>query len=100
VRIKVERSGGFAGIPVTNEMDGKDLPSDLMTTAKNIVARQKSSSSTMKSTPKGAADHYVYKISIINGASRRVIECNQYNIQDDLKSLVKYVEKNSKKSKK
>jgi Emfourin len=99
VRIKVERSGGFTGISVTSEMDGKDLPSDLMTTAKNIVARQKSSSLPMKSTPKGAADHYTYKISIINGGSRRVIECNQYNIQDDLKSLVKYVEKNSKKDK-
>ncbi len=98
MRIKVERSGGFTGISVTSEMDGKDLPSDLMTAAKNIMAIQKSSS-TMKSTPKGAADHYTYKISIINGASRRVIECNQYNIQDDLKSLVKYVEKNSKKDK-
>jgi hypothetical protein len=98
VRIKVERSGGFTGISVTSEMDGKDLPSELMTTAKKIMARQKSSS-TMKSTPKGAADHYTYKISIINGGSRSVIECNQYNIQDDLKSLVKYVEKNSKKDK-
>lgn len=99
MRIKIKRSGGFAGILVTSEMDGKDLPSDLMTTAKNIMLRQKSSSLPMKSTPKGAADHYTYKISIINGASQKVIECNQYNIEDDLKSLVNYVEKNSKKDK-
>ena len=53
----------------------------------------------MKSSPRGAADHYTYKISIQDGTNQNVIECNQYNIQDDLKSLIRYVEKNSKKGK-
>jgi hypothetical protein len=94
VRIKVERSGGFAGISTSNEMDAKDLPSELVTKTKKIM-EDKTRSLSLKSSPKGAADHYTYKISILDGANRRVIECNQFNIQDDLKSLVKYIESKS-----
>jgi len=96
MRIRVERSGGFAGIPISNEMDAKDLPSAQLRTAKKIIEDKKVPSLSMKSSPRGAADHYIYKISIQDGMNQRVIECNQYNIQDDLKSLVNYIEKNSK----
>jgi len=97
VRIRVERSGGLAGIAISNEMDAKDLPSALIRTAKKIIEDKKVSSLPMKSSPRGAADHYTYKISIQDGTNQNVIECNQYNIEDDLKSLVNYIEKNSKK---
>jgi emfourin len=96
--IRVEREGGIAGIPISNEMDSKDVPSDLLRAAKKI-ADGKKSSSPLKSLPKGAADHYTYKISVQDGGNRSVIECNQFNIGDDLRSLVKYVEKNSKQKK-
>jgi Emfourin len=99
VLIKVERTGGLTGIRVLNEMDTKDLPSTLMTTAKKIMVCQKISSLPMKATPMGAADYYLYKISVQDGANRRVIECNEYNIQDDLKLLIKYIERNSNKAK-
>ena len=95
MRIRVERSGGFAGLPVSNEIDGKDLPSGLTRTAKKIMEDKRASSLSIKSSPRGAADHYTYKISIQDGRNQRVIECNQYNIGDDLKSLVKYIERNS-----
>jgi emfourin len=97
VRIKVERSGGFAGIPISNVMDEKDLPSALIRTAKKIMENTKSSSLPLKSTPKGAADHYSFKISVQDGRNLREIECNEFNIDDDLKSLVKYIQSNSKK---
>jgi hypothetical protein len=97
MRIRVERSGGLAGIPVSNEMDAKDLPSAQLHTAKKIIENKKEVSLSIKSSPRGAADHYTYKISIQDGMKQRVIECNQYNIEDDLKSLVKYIERNSKR---
>jgi len=87
----------LAGIAISNEMDAKDLPSALIRTAKKIIEDKKVSSLPMKSSPRGAADHYTYKISIQDGTNQNVIECNQYNIEDDLKSLVNYIEKNSKK---
>ena len=33
-----------------------------------------------------------------DGKQRKFIECTQHNIRDDLKSLVKYIENNSKKN--
>lgn len=96
MRIRVERSGGLTGIPISNEMDAKDLPSGLIHTAKKIIEDKKVSSFSMKSSPRGAADHFTYKISVQDGMNLRIIECNQYNIEDDLKSLVKYIERNSK----
>jgi len=98
VKIKVERSGGFAAISISNEMDTKDLPSVLAATANNIMRIQKSSSLPKRSAPIGSADHYIYRISFQDGIKRRVVECNQYTIQDDMKSLIEYIEKNSKKS--
>ena len=97
MRIRVERSGGFAGIPISNEIDGKDLPSEFTRTAKEIMEDKSTPSLSIKSSPRGAADHYTYKISIQDGRNQRVIECNQYNIEDDLKSLVNYIERNSKR---
>ena len=94
MRIRVERSGGFAGIPLTTEIDGKDLPPSLISTAKKIILNKNHFSLPMESSPRGAADHYFYKISIEDGGNQTVINCNQYNIKNDLKSLVRYVEGN------
>lgn len=95
--IRVERGGGLAGIPISNEMDSKDLPSALLHTAKKIIKKKKTSLS-LKSIPRGSADHYTYKISIQDGMNQSVIECNEYNLEHDLQSLIKYVEKNSRKN--
>lgn len=95
--IKVERSGGFAGIPVSNEIDANNLPSALVTKLKKIMENTNSSTLPIKDTPRGAADHYTYKISIQDGVNVKVIECNQFNIEDDLKSLVKYIENSGRK---
>jgi hypothetical protein len=95
MRIRVERGGGLAGIPISNEIDANDLPSALLDTARKIMQDKKAYSLHLKSPPRGSADLYTYKISIQDGRNQSVIECNQYNIEDDLKSLVKYIEKNS-----
>lgn len=97
--IKIERSGGLVAVPISIEMDAKDLPSTLITTAKKIMMDQRLSTLPIKGIPKGAADYYSYKISVRDGVNRRVIECNEYNIQDDLKLLIRYVERNSQKRK-
>jgi hypothetical protein len=61
------------------------------------LLNKKEVSLSIKSSPRGAADHYTYKISIQDEMNERAIEYNQYNIQDDLKSLVKYIDRNSKR---
>ena len=96
MKIKIERSGGVAGLSITREMDTKELPTSLAIKVKKIIEDTKSSSLPLKVTPKGAADHYNYKISIQEGENEMVMECNQFNLQNDLKSLIKYVEAHSK----
>ena len=97
MRIRVERTGGLTGIQISNEMDANGLPSGPLQTARKIMEGKKPFS--LKSAPKGSADHYTYKISVLDGDSQTVIECNQFNLGDDLRSLVRYVEKNSERRK-
>jgi emfourin len=92
VRIRVERSGGFAGISLTKEIDERDLPPSLISTAKKIILDKNQFSLPTQPSPRGAADHYFYKISIEDGGNQTVINCDQYNIKNDLKFLVKYIE--------
>jgi hypothetical protein len=97
VIIRVERTGGFAGMSKRSEINTDNLPPSLETTVKKMMTSTKIPPLVLKSTPIGAADHYIYKISIKDGANENILEFNQYNIQDDFKSLIKYVERNSKK---
>jgi hypothetical protein len=94
VRIKIERSGGFAGLSTKKELTQNNLPSNVSNLIKSIT--QSKINSTKKKIPRGAADHYNYKITIQDGKKNHVIECNQFSIDNKLKSLIAYVEKNSK----
>jgi hypothetical protein len=47
--------------------------------------------------PKGAADYLNFKITLEEGPQNSVIECNQFDMNDDLKSLISYVESRSRK---
>ena len=94
MKIKVERSGGIAGLSATTELDTKDLPSALVNSVKKIIEQRKSSK-LPNALPRGAADHYSYRFSILDEGNKTILECNQYNIQNELKTLLKYIEKNS-----
>ncbi len=96
VIVRVERTGGIAGISQYSEMNSDDLPTSLKTTLSKVVNDNIGSANSLKSIPKGAADHYTYKITVDDGSNQKVIECNQYDIHDNLKSLVTYVEKHNK----
>jgi Emfourin len=77
VKIRVERSGGLTGLPMTKELDAKDLPPTLVSIIRKNMLNGKSFLLSSKSIPRGAADHYSYKISIQDGVNQSVIECNQ-----------------------
>ena len=50
--IKVERTGGFAGIAQSSELHCEDLPSELKNTIKKIIKNTKTSSLPLKLIPK------------------------------------------------
>jgi len=93
--VKVERSGGFAGISNQSEMNSDDLPASLQTVLAKLMKNDIKPSKPLKFVPKGSADHFSYRITVVDGSNHRVIECSQYDLQDDLKSLVTYMEKHN-----
>jgi len=97
VIVKVERSGGFAGMSNSHQIDSRDLPSSLIIKLNRIIENTNADKLPIQSTPRGASDFYSYKISIQDGANQKVLERNQYDIDDDLRSLIRYIESNSKK---
>jgi len=96
VKVKIERSGGFTGLTRSYEVESDDLPSPLVARLKKVMKNDYLSSPNLRFAPKGSADFQTYKITIEDGSNSRVIECSEHNIQDNLKTLVKYVEKHSK----
>ena len=97
MKIKVERTGGFAGITTSNEIDSDDLPASMTNSVRHLLNGK--ALTTMPSIPKGAADHLNYKITIQNGNTGKTVECNQYNMSKQLKEIIKFVEEKSKRNK-
>ena len=97
MKIKLERSGGFAGITSSNEMDTDKLPPSLQDTVKDLLDKKKLSLTKSFGRPKGAADYLNYTITIQDGKNDHVIECNEFDMDSTVKSLVSFVQKNSKK---
>jgi hypothetical protein len=97
LRIKIERSGGFAGILSSSEMDVDKLPPSLGRTVRNLLGGANSTLTIGSKPPDGSADYLCYKISIQNGMKNHVVECNEFEMDNSVKSLVSYVQKNSKK---
>ena len=61
-------------------------------------ARQPNASPEMKTnTKKGAADYFTYKITIQNGDKEQTMECNDINMQANVKGLVDFVRKHGQK---
>ncbi len=96
--IKLERSGGFPGTSMSVEIDAKDLPPKLIGTAKKIMTGPKIPVPP-KSSRGGSTDYYCYLISIQDGVNTRVVECYEYDLKEELRKLVRFIEKSSKKKK-
>ena len=99
LKINLERSGGFAGITSSNEIDADKLPSSLQNIVKGLLDDKKAPMIRGSRLPKGVADHINYKIIIKDGTNETVIDCNQYSVDDKLKSLIAWMDRNSKKRK-
>jgi hypothetical protein len=98
VRISVERSGGIAGLRSFHELNAEDLPPLLENTARRMIDdNNRVVPPSRSSVPSGAADHYAYRITIVDGVHQRVIDCNQYNMTNELRLLIKYLENSAKK---
>jgi len=116
MKIHLERSGGFAGITSSTTVDTKALtPTDVnelqnLLHKSDILERSTKSAQQSKSQQsdsqqpnantkmkKGAADYFTYKITIQNGDKEQSMECNDVDMQSDVKGLVDFVTKHGQK---
>lgn len=78
-------------------MDVDNLPPSLQNIVRGYLDGKKGPKKRGSNLPKGGADHLNYKITISEGKKASVIECNELGIDSGMKSLVSYIQKNSKK---
>jgi hypothetical protein len=95
VKIKVEQSGGLANLTSSKEIDVSTLPTQLKTNLRRIMDNSSTKTAQVKANPPGSADYYNYKVTIVDGTYQKIIICNQFNIPDDLKSIIGFVKKHS-----
>jgi hypothetical protein len=95
VKIKIERTGGFTGLSSSNEIEVDKLPVPLDATVRELIDRRKLPQTKSSRKSKVGADYLSYKIIIKNGIKDRTIECNEIEMDSNLKLLVRYVQKNS-----
>jgi hypothetical protein len=96
MKVKIERSGGLAGLSSIKEKEEKDLPNSLADTARKLLDPARMPNITALKKTKGAADYFTYRITITNGQEHHVIDCNEFNMDGHIKSLVRYILNNSK----
>ena len=68
----------------------ENLPSHMANTVKALLD---SPASLKTKGPVGSADYYNYKITIQDGKRRRTINCGEHDIPENIKDLIKYIEK-------
>ena len=116
MKIHLERSGGFAGMTNSATVDTQALAPKDAKELQNLIQKSKLFERSDKSaqqyksqqsdsqqtgrnaiTKKGAADYFTYKITIQNGNKEQSMECNDVDIQADVKGLVDFVTKHGRK---
>jgi hypothetical protein len=117
MKIHLERSGGFAGMTSSTTVDTKALAPNDANKLQNLIhksnifehsarsAQQPKSqqpspspeTKTKAKTKRGAADYFTYKITIQNGNKEQSLECNDINMQAEVKGLVDFVTKHGQK---
>jgi len=78
-------------------MDANKVPPSLEGTVRELLEGRKSPLAIGSRRPKGSADYLGYKITIQNGKKSHVVECNEFEMDSNVKSLISYIQKNSKK---
>jgi hypothetical protein len=87
--ITVERSGGIAGIQSSSRAEVETLPPQMANTVQELL-----DSTPIKTKGSvGAADYYNYKITIQDGKHRRIINCGENDISENIKNLIRFIEK-------
>jgi hypothetical protein len=92
MRIRLERSGGFAGIKLSTSVDTEELGAEQAGKIRNMVegAAFFGLPETIKSA-RPMPDRFIYRIQVEEGSRAKVVEVDEASLPDQLKPLVKHL---------
>ena len=94
MKISIEQTGGFAGISNSYNVDTERIPPNEAEKIKKIVQDGQlfSLSHPIPTLPqKGSADYQSFKVTLEDNETKHIVECNQFNIPNELRLLIDYV---------
>ena len=86
----------MTGISSSNQIEFDQPPKPIIKPLKKVMAEGSRGFSPLGPPKKSSADCFTYKVTIQNGTNEYTIESDELHLQDNLKSLIKYVQLNSK----
>jgi hypothetical protein len=86
----------LTGLPAVGEIEDNKLPRSLAGTVKEVL-NAKTYKLKGSRRQKGAADCFNYRIIIENERKAHVFECDELDLDNDVKGLVQYILKDSNK---
>ena len=102
MKIYFERSGGFAGISSSTEVDTHSLPPDEANKIQGMINNAKffDLKESSSQPPKRAADYFKYKVTVQTEeeGKQNTIQTNDITMPSNLRPLINYlIEKATKK---
>ena len=100
-KIYLERSGGFAGFPISTTVDIHSLPPDEANKIQGMIDNAKGffgSNISLSPPPRRAADYYKYKVTVqTEEGTQKTIETNDITMPSELRPLINYLKEKVKK---
>jgi emfourin len=102
MKVYFERSGGFAGMVTSANVDTQTLPPSEAHEIQNLIENSHffdlpSKSPQPSKAKKGAADYFTYKITVQNDEKEHTVQFNDINMQTKIKPLIDFLVKHSQK---
>jgi hypothetical protein len=95
MKIYFERSGGFAGFPISTTVDIHSLPPDEANKIQGMIDNAKGffyQPSKLTPAPPQAADYFKYKITVqTEEGMQNTIETNDITMPSELRPLINYL---------
>ena len=92
MRVRFERSGGFAGITLGSDFDSNQLPAEQTAELTRLVAEARFFElPALIESAKSGADLFQYSISVEDGAQKHRVEFAQGGAPDHLRPLVQWL---------
>lgn len=92
MKINLERSGGILGSVSSHTVDTNKLPKSKAAELKDLLSQSEFYKlSSMRSNPtpkKGAADYFIYNITVEDGGKKHSVQCTDLGMTKELRELI------------